>query len=189
MTRRTVTVDRILVLLAGLVLIAAGVTAVLWQLGRLPGATNRFVLAPEVADAPGQTWWAAALGLAGLVLLGLALWWLLSHLARSRPTRLGLPGSSAQGRLSYDVAAVADAAARSLGTQPDVTSVRSTTAYAGGQPLVELKATTSARADVMSIERAVTDVASQLARATGDGVRLRVRVVVGRRAPAPRRVA
>lgn len=189
MTRRTVAVDRLLVLLAGLVLVAAGVGAALWQLGRLPGATDRFVLASGVADAPRQGWWAWALGAAGLVLLAAALWWLLSHLTRHRPTRMGLPGSSAQGRLSYDVSAVADAAARSLGTQPDVTSVRSTTAYAGGQPLVELKATTSARADVTSIERAVADVASQLATATDDRVRLRVRVVVGRRAPAPRRVA
>lgn len=188
MTRKTAAVDRTLVLLTGLVLLAAGVLVVLWRLGALPGAPARFVLAPAVADAPSQGWWPWALALVGLVLVGLGLWWLLSHLARSRPTRLGLPGSSSQGRLSYDVAAVADAAARSLDTRPDVTSVRSATAYASGRPVVDLKATTSARADVRSIERAAVDVAGEVARATDDRVGLRVRVVVGRRAAAPRRV-
>lgn len=189
MTRRTVAVDRVLVLLAGLVLLAVGVLAVLWQLGRLPGAPEHLVMAPGVADAPRQGWWGSALAVAGLVLVGLGLWWLLAHLARSRPTRLGLPGSSPQGRLSYDVGAVADAAARSLGTRPDVTNVRSTAAYAKGRPLADLKATTSARADVASIERAVADLADQVARATDDRVGLRVRVVVGGRAPATRRVS
>lgn len=189
MTRRTVAVDRTLVLLAGLLLLAAGVLGLLWRLGTLSGAPDRFVLASGVADAPSQGWWAWALAAAGLLLVGLGLWWLLAHLARSRPSRLGLPGSSPQGRLSYDVGAVADAAARALRTRPDVTSVRSTTAYAQGRPLVDLKATTSARADVRSIERAVAEVAEQLARATDDRVGLRVRVVVGRRAPAPSRVA
>jgi hypothetical protein len=188
MTRRTVAVDRVLVLLAGLLLIAIGVAAVLWRQRLLPGAKARLVLASGVADAPAQSWWAGALAVAGLLLVGLALWWLLSHLKRSRPTRLGLSGSSAQGRLSYDVGAVADAAARSLGSQPDVTSVRSATAYAGGRPIVDLKATTSARADVAGIERAVAGVAHQLTAATDGTVRLRVRVDVRRRAPAPRRV-
>src|SRR3954449_11670522 len=189
MTRRTVAVDRVLVLLAGLVLIAVGVGAVLWRQGWLPGAKARFVLASGVADAPVQSWWAEALALAGIVLVALALWWLLSHLKRSRPTRLGLPGTSAQGRLSYDVGAVADAAARSLGSQPDVTSVRSATVYAGGRPVIDLKATTSARADVAGIERVVAAVAHQLSTATDDTVRLRVRVDVRRRAPNPRRVS
>lgn len=189
MTRRTLAVDRVLVLLTGVVLVAAGAGAALWQLRWLAGTPDRLVLDPAVADAPRQGWWTVALALVGLLLLGLALWWLLSHLARSRPTRMGLAGSSAEGRLGYDVSAVADAAARSLAARPDVTGVRSSTAYAGGQPLVELRATTSSRADVTSIERAVADVARELATATDDTLRLRVRVVVGRRAPAPRRVA
>jgi hypothetical protein len=143
MSRLTVAVDRIVVVLLALALLAAGAAAAAWQTGRLlpSGMTGGEPLAlPWARDVGDRAWWPWAVGALGVVLIALGVRWLVAHLPR-RPGRTALAGSEPTGRLSLDLQQVASAAAAELATHAGIRSARGHTVEDRGRVLVRVVAT------------------------------------------------
>ncbi|MBO0898373.1 hypothetical protein J1G42_00130 [Cellulomonas sp. zg-ZUI222] len=127
MTRGVRAVNRAAALLVGLVLLAAGVAAVLWWSGllgdwwsRTPSALDAG-RADEVVD---RSWFGGVATVSGVLLGLLALWWLLAHLRTPRVRTLALSGSDGSGRLTLDAAALAGHVAQEARRLPGVVGAR-----------------------------------------------------------------
>ncbi|MGL5817902.1 MAG: hypothetical protein ACRCYR_10090 [Phycicoccus sp.] len=160
MRRRTVALDRVAVLLTGLLLLAVGVAGLVWWRGDLglSGPVDTTV----VTDATEQPWWPWAVGAAGVLLVALGLRWLAAHLRSSRVGDLRLPGSGPQGRLTADVGPVARAAGESLAATPGVRSARGGVDRDRGRLVAHLRATIEPDADLAAVAAASDRVAADL---------------------------
>jgi len=192
MTRRVLGWDRTAALLVGLALLALGVAAVLWGAGQLtrlwPGAPQQLSTA-TATDVYGQSWWRPVSTAVGAVLALLGLWWLLSHLPRTRVGPLRLPGSGPAGRSSLDGGAAVAVAAELLGEVPGVRSASGRLREHRGQVVAEMSLTAGPHADLGALARSVEDVSADLAQVLSrDDVRARVRVRVARQDPSTSRV-
>jgi hypothetical protein len=119
MSRLTLTLDRIATLLVGLVILAAGLYALVWWQDRattIPARLHTSVL----NDVTAEGWWPWAAAIGGLVLVFVGVRWLAAHLPRRSLPAFRLPGSSPRGRLQIESSAVADAAARELSAAPGI---------------------------------------------------------------------
>lgn len=194
MSRAASGVDRVVVLLVGLVLLVVGVAAIAWPLGWLerwvPRTTDRLD-APWLTDAAERDWWPWALGVAGLLLVVLGLRWLVAHVPSRRLGDVGLPGTAATGRLTADAGAVASAAASAVQETPGVRIARGRALDDRARRTVELTVTVEPTADLGAVrdgvERVLADVARML---SSDAVSGRAHVrVAPRKREASTRVA
>lgn len=185
MTRTTVLVDRIAVFLIGLLLLAAGVAAVLWWQGRLAGGRPVQLAAPlRDVDA---SWWPWACGGVGAVLVVVGLWWLSVHrrAPRVRDVRLA-DDANTDGALSADAAAVASAAADVLAQHPAVLKASARASVENRAPTITLTATVAARRSLELAVLAADDTAATVAQMLGERVAVRTRVrVTGRNRRVP----
>lgn len=176
MTRATVLLDRIAVLVIGLLLLAAGAAAVLWWQGRLAGGRPVQLVAPLRVDA---SWWPWACGGVGAVLVVVGLWWLSGHrrAPRVRDVRLA-DDTNTDGTLSADAAAVASAAADVLAQHPAVLKASARASVENRVPTITLTATVAARRSLEPAVLAADDTAATVAQMLGERVAVRTRVRV-----------
>lgn len=189
MTRTLAGLDRLLALLLGLVLVAIGAGAIVWQGGWYHRAP-RSLTAPWLSSATAAGWWPWAAGIGGLVLILLALRWLVAHLPYRRATAVKLAGSDRTGSLTADLAALAAAAATVLADTPGVRSTSGTANTDRGQPTLTLTATIEPTADLAAVTTAAERTVTQLAAALPDpDVAAQVRLRVARSARDQPRVS
>jgi len=192
MGRAVLGFNRLAALVVGLVLIVVGLAAAAWATDLLTkvwaAAPSKLSLTP-VTDTFTMTWWPWAAGIAGAVLILLALWWLLAHLPRRGVGDLSLSGSGKAGRLTVDPAGAASTAADVLAETPGVRSASSRVLRDRGQLVVAVRATVEPTADLRAVVKATDDVAADLAQVLGrDDARARIQLAVARRARQQARV-
>ncbi|OBB58241.1 hypothetical protein A5757_17245 [Mycobacterium sp. 852013-51886_SCH5428379] len=170
MTRSAVALDRLVVALAGLALVAGGAGALWWALG--PRAADPLVLG-SAATAVDQTWWPWAAGGVGVLIILVGLRWLAAHHRPPRTRTLDI------GRgMTADVASVADAAAVALEARPDVVAAGARSVTERGVPTVMLTATVAARAGLPAAVAAVDQVSATVEDMLGGAVAVRSRIRV-----------
>ncbi|MDC7123125.1 hypothetical protein OMK64_16460 [Cellulomonas fimi] len=190
MRRSVLAVDRVLLLLLGLVLVVAGVAAVGWQVGFLsdvwPSAPDR--LAVDTETVTQTSGYPVLLALAGVLLVGLGLWWLVAHLPRRSVGALRLPAGDRAGRLTVDPGPAVATAAEVLAEASDVRAARGSVLRDRGELVVRLRATVDPGADLPAVVAACDRVLADLARVLpSDRLRSRVEISVLREpAAAPR---
>lgn len=181
MSRTTIAVDRLVTFLVAVVLIVVGAAAAVWGTDRVSPFTGALSLGP-VSDATDKTWWPWVIGIAGAVLVLLALRWLLAHLPRRGTGPVKLSGTGRTGRLVADGSSVAEAAAQALQATPGVRSARGRVLTERGQVVARLDATIDADADLTLIAAGADEVSSQLRHVLGrDDLRCQVQLRLARR--------
>jgi hypothetical protein len=190
MKRSVLAVDRVLLLLLGVVLVVAGVAAVGWQIGFLtevwPSAPDR--LAVDTEPVTEASSYPLLLALAGVALVALGLWWLLAHLPRRSVGPLRLPAGDRAGRLTVDPGPAVAVAAEVLSEAPDVRSARGSVLRDRGELVVRLRTTVDPAADLPAVVAACDGVLEELAQVLpSERLRSRVEISVLREpAAAPR---
>lgn len=191
MRRSVLAVDRVLLLLLGVVLVVAGVAAVGWQVGFLaevwPSAPDR--LAVDSGPVTRASSYPVLLALTGVLLVGLGLWWLLAHLPRRSVGPLRLPAGDRAGRLTVDPGPAVAVAADVLSEAPDVRSARGSVLRDRGELVVRLRTTVDPGADLPAVVAACDGVLADLARVLpSERLRSRVEISVLRERTASSRV-
>lgn len=187
MTGRMRVLDRGVVLLVGLALLAAGLVGLDWRYGWLLDLRDR-VDTGQASDVVTTEWWPWAAAGGGVVLGLLGLWWLLAHLRRPGPSSRRLDGSDATGLLEADLRSVAAACADRLAAQAPVLGVRGSTRTVGSRTVVLLSGQVDPYADPASVTDAVAQCADDLAAAfPGEDLTCRVVLDAPRRPRAGRR--
>lgn len=167
MTDRLPTVDRLWVLLLGLVLLGSGLVLLDREyavVGRYPDTVD---LGPtvEVLESPWGPWLVAVVG----VLLGLlALRGLLRRVGRPPATTRRLGASGPTGRLEVDLRSVADSVADRLGTQAPVTGAGGSVRRLGGRDVLLVDAHVTEDADPQVLTAAVAAAHDEVAAAFPD---------------------
>lgn len=180
MSRGRIAVDRMVLLLLGLLILLAGAATTVWGLGRWPDAPAEIDLGP-VRAAPEHPWWPWVLGVGGVVLLVLGLQSLVSHARRRRVRHVALPPTGIKGRARVDLPALAEAAGEALSRAPQVDTVRDRVTVDRGVTVVELTAGTDASVDLHELRVAINRTRDELAAALPPGVcHVRVRLDVRR---------
>ena len=192
MTRGVAAVNRVVALLVGLVLLAAGVAAVLWWSGLLGDWWSRTptALDPTQADQVVDRSWFGGVATVGGVLLGLlALWWLLAHLRTPRVRTVSLDGSDGSGRLTLDASALAGHVAQEARRLPWVVGARAQLDRERGHDVLVSTLQVDPEADLPTLGQ---DVAALVARARDvgslRGMTARTHLAVRRRARGGPRV-
>lgn len=182
MSRGVIALDRVVVLLVGLLLLGGGTLTVLWQLRRfeLPGTpvADGF---DTLSSLPGHPLWMWGLGVVGVLSVLVALRSLWVHARRGRISRVALAGTGTGGRLRADLSAVAHAAAQTLAAGDLVVSAQGTAVVDRGRQVIQLLARTDASVDLQQLQREVDASVADLARMIGDSpVEVRVLLDVRR---------
>lgn len=182
MTRLTRTIDRIATFAVALVLIAAGVLAVVWALDRwldLPRRTDT----ADITTVLTSSWWPWACGFGGLFLILIGLRWVFAHLPSGNVGQLNLPGTGDGGRLRFNAKSAASTAAAVMAELPSVRSARGKVRRDRGQLVVALDATVDPEADLLEVaagaDRVVADLAAVMGRRDLYG-RVRIKVSTSR---------
>ena len=165
MTRVTITIDRVVALLVGTILILVGAGALLWHTGLIPGFPEVFT-AHSLTKAIGTWWWRWAVAAAGLACAALALRWLAAHRPASRATPIELHDSDTPGTVSIDPSAVASAAAAALQQHPAVRSAKSKTVTDRGERTIALAVTAAHPGDLEALIEAIDTTCADIARVT-----------------------
>lgn len=191
MNRGAFRVDRLVLALLGLALLAGGAWLFAWAADLLPAGwwspgTLRLGLDPAVT---GADWWPVALIVGGIILLAIGASWLLSHFRRSTVDRLSLAGDAKGGRLVLDGSALVDGMAAALAAADvDVLGAGGRLVEQKRRLVLDMTASVRAAADLPRVMRACDDVAGHVLRSTGrQDLTCRVRLKVASRSrPAPR---
>ncbi|MBO9553231.1 hypothetical protein [Cellulomonas sp.] len=184
MRRSVLAVDRVLLLLLGLVLVVAGVAAVGWQVGFLrdvwPSAPDQ--VGVDSTQVTGASSYPLLLALAGVVLVVLGLWWLLAHLPRRSVGPLRLPAGGRPGRLQVDPGPAVAAAAEVLAEDPDVRAAGGAVLRDRGELVVRLRTTVEPTASLPDVVATCDRVLADLSRVLpADQLRSRVEISVLRK--------
>jgi len=189
MSRLATGLDRLLVLLVGLVLIVVGAGAILWQLATFSQAPKTLT-APGLVYATTQSWWPWAVGIGGTVLVLLSLRWLGAHVPGRKVHAVKLAGSDATGKLTLDLSALAAAAAEALAEAPGVRSATGKAVTDRGRRTLELIATIEPTADLAAVTGSADRVGADLDRALAEpAIATRVHLHSARRARSGPRVS
>ncbi|PRY15373.1 hypothetical protein [Kineococcus rhizosphaerae] len=192
MSRSVLGLDRVLAVLAALLLIVAGAATAAWgagELDRVWAASPQRLNLQTASDVLATAWWPWVAGLVGVVLAVLAVWWLLAHIPRRGVPSLPLPGTARTGRLSIAPDAPVEVAADVLAETPGIRSARGRVLRDRGRLVVALDATVEPDADLLDVVAATDTVSAQLAEVLGrDDARARVRLRVARHARHQTRV-
>ncbi|KQU65224.1 hypothetical protein ASD62_10360 [Phycicoccus sp. Root563] len=187
MTRLAAAVDRVVVLVVGLVLVVVGVAGIAWQLDLVAQLPTKLDAA-WATDLPEQGWWPWALGAAAVLLALVALRWIGAHAPSRKLATHPLAGSGPEGRLRIDLDALASATADRLAEAPSVRSAKGAALGGRASGAVEVTATVDSRADLGHVRTAIAEVGAELARATDGTVPARYRVRVARPERTARRL-
>lgn len=180
MTRGTTRSDRLVSAFVGLLLLAAGVLAVLWSLDVVPALSADRVAVAGAQDLADAAWWPWALLVGGAVLALAALAWCLAHLRRAGLRTIALEGSGPEGRLRVRLDAVAAAAAASAERRIGLESASGHTGHGPEAGLVEVAVTARHDATLEEVRRDLAEVDAEVATATAGAVPVRYRVTVAR---------
>jgi len=191
MSRSVLAVDRVVVLLLGLLLIVVGVAAVGWQTGFLaavwPDVPDE--VAVDTAQLTDGASFAVLAGVVGGALVVIGLWWLLAHLPRRSVGSLRLPSGPEAGRLVVDPGPAVATAAEVLADDPLIRSARGAVLADRGELVVRLRATVDPDADLGTVVAACDRVLADLAHVLpADQLRSRVELSVLRRGAVGPRV-
>jgi len=191
MRRGALAVDRVVVLLLGLLLLVLGIAIVGWQAGFLDDVwssapSSLAVDSRQVTDD--GTFVPLAIA-AGVILVLLGLWWLGAHIPARGVGSLRLPPGDVPGVLTVDPGAAVDAAADVLEDDPQVLSARGAVLTDRKQLVARLRVTAYPDADLGSLIRSCDAVLADLARVLPEQqLTSRVELSVRRRAPERARV-
>jgi len=189
MSRLATGLDRLAVLLVGLVLIVVGAGAILWQLATFSQAPKSLT-APGLVHAGTQSWWPWAVGIGGAVLVLLSLRWLGAHVPGRKVHDAKLAGSDATGKLTVDLSALAAAAAEALAEAPGVRSATGKAVTDRGRRTLELIVTMEPTADLAAVTAAADKVGADLNQALAEpAIATRVHLHTACRARSGPRVA
>ena len=194
MSRKLVALDRIATLLLAVLLLGGGLAALDWRYGWVLSYPDR-TRTSAALELTTAGWWPWAAGAVGVVLILLGLWWLLAHLRRGIEPTLRLPATDPSGKVTADLASLADAAADDFQSRAPVDHVRGTARRIGSDHVIEIRAHVDPRADGDSITQAARSATGDVARAFPDGS-VTCRIILDsprthrglRRAPATARV-
>lgn len=177
MSRRLAAVDRTLVLILAVVLLAAGLLALEWRFQLISSGYPEEIGLGGLGSVTQTPWWPWALAGAGLILGMLGLVWLLLHLARPSVQQMGLAQSQADGRLHVDLASLASAVGEQLAGLAPLDHVRSRSTGTAAHPVLQVRADLAPGARGRDIQEAVAQCAEDLRRALPDAdVRLQLLV-------------
>lgn len=163
MSRSTVALDRVVTVVVGLSLIAAGAAGIWWWSDRSPMAPT--VSTASTTDLIEMAWWPWASAAVGVILVLLGLRWILSHLRRHNVSTLHLNGSGRGGRLDVAASKVAGAAADAFSDTLGVRSARGVVVRDRGQLVARLLAVIEPSADLAHLAERADIVSAQLAQA------------------------
>lgn len=166
MSRSAAFFDRFLALLIGVVLIAVGIGALIWNTSLLPDKPE-VLTAPGLVTATDSSWWPWVIGIGGVVLILLALRWLFAHRPATKLKDLQLAGSGREGALVADVGSVAEGAARALESSPGVHSAKSKAIVDRGTRTVDLTVTLDTAEDLRRVADRVDEVCADVAHVLG----------------------
>lgn len=183
MNRKVYGVDRVVLTLLALVLVAVGAWLLAWVLDLLPsGWWNPGRVRVGVTEGLTQNgWWPWALLVGGLLLAAIGAAWFVNHFRSSSVSTLSLRGDAEGGRLLLDSSALADGAAAALVAASDwVSGAKGKIVEQRRQLVLDLTATVRPDADLGAVSRTCDAVAAQVLRSTGrDDMACRVRLTVG----------
>ena len=169
--------NRTVLVLIGLVLLAAGVGGLLLSLDLIAGGTGRWPVVPDpVAEFATSTWWLPwAVAAAAVVVALLGLWWLLAQFRVDWPSHLDLTGDRPDGTTTLAAGALTDA------VEYDAASIRgvaSASASLRSQPTrrLELTVDLAAFADVGEVRRRLEQQTAARARQVIDQPNLPIRI-------------
>ncbi|WP_051639838.1 hypothetical protein [Cellulomonas sp. URHE0023] len=191
MRRGALAVDRVVVLLLGLVLIALGVAVVGWQAGFLEDVWPSVPPSVQVdsSEVTGTGSFVVLAVAAGAVLVGLGGWWLAAHIPRRGVGPLRLPPGDVPGVLTVLPAPAVATAADVLADEPGVLSARGAVLTDRKQRVVRLRVAVYPDADLASViascDRVLADLAVVL---PDDQLRSRLELSVRREASERARV-
>ena len=158
--------DRLATLVAGIVVTAIGVAAVLWPIHVVRAAPGRISAGP-VVRATTSAWWPWELAGAGTLLVLVGLVWLISHVPMRKAPVLRVPGTTDPGFIAVNLDGVALAAAAALEQESNVQSAKGKAVIDRGISTVELTVTVSHPAGLAGVITAVDTTCAHVARATG----------------------
>lgn len=171
---------RLVVVVAGVLLVALGLLAIDWRTGTVLRLDPRLDLA-GLSRAVDSGWWPWVAALAGVLLVLLALRWVLALLPGRGPGHARLPGSDQRGTLELDLRSVASVAATRLEELGPLTGVRHTTAGSVAGGVLQLRARLEPDADVDHVVAAIRRCTEEVEQTTSGQVALRVLVDAPRR--------
>lgn len=180
MSRATWALDRMAVVVTGLLLIALGALGFVWRMDvwsalKQPSDTS------GLGDVLNSDWWPWAVTGAGLLLILVGLRWLWAHLPGRSVGDLNLPGTGEHGRLRFSAKAAASTAADILADLPAVRSTKGTVLRDRGQLVVDLKATVDPDVNLEELAESADQIVADLATVTGrKDIYGRVHIVVSR---------
>lgn len=185
MSGGVIVASRVLGVLAGLLLLAAGVAVTGWSFGSWDASS---VVVPSNVDATAarsaldDPWAPWVLGTVGLACALAAIAWLVAMLPARRVSMLDLPASDQTGTLRVDVSSVAHAAAEQL-AHAGASRPHGRTLVDRRQSVVDLDLTLARDADIAAVAQRAESVNAQTARVLGRrDVHFRVRLRPVRRA-------
>lgn len=179
--------DRVLVLLAGLGLVAGGLVLLDWEPGRVLDL-EPVLHTGSALDLLDRDWWPWAQGGAGAVLALLALWWLLAHLPRRGPARVGLPAPEGSDRVALATGALGEVLAERVESTGALDHAHVDVARHRGLTTVTVRARVQQDADLVAVREAVAEVAAEVGSALPEaGLAVQFRVAAPRRAGSTRR--
>ena len=180
MNRTVLRLDRVLLAVAGLVLVGVGVAALLWTTGTLAGLVDGVpgeLDTSVVTEAASQPWWPYATGALAVVLAVVALWWMLAHLPARTVAEQDLPGSTRGARLRISRSAVADATAHAARRLPSVHKAAATLRDEGAELVLSLLVTIDPATDLPELANRLDGVLADAAGVLADD-RLRSRTTL-----------
>ena len=181
--------DRLVGLVLGLLLVAAGLLLVDWHLDQVLALPERVDLS-GLASATDAGWWPFAALAVAIVLLLLGLRWLVAHLPRVRSASTRLPDTSGAGRIELDTGSLAKAVAGSVQSPLALPSASGQARTHGGRATVEVAAHVSRSTEVREVREVGERAARQVAEAfPSGGVRFRLVVDAPRRTASVKRLA
>ena len=178
MTRTATAMDRVATCVVGMLAIALGVAAILWNRDVIKDFPARIEI-PWAEDLVDHSWWPWAVGAGGVLLVLLALRWLIAHVPLRRVKEITVPGSNSHNSITADLGAVAEGASASLEDFDEVSRVRGKALLDRGVRTIDLRVTL--RRSVVSGSETLSELISRVTD-TGD----QVESMVGDPSVAPR---
>ncbi|MDF3304295.1 hypothetical protein P3H15_04605 [Rhodococcus sp. T2V] len=168
MTHRTAAVNRLIVLLVGLVLLGFGAYAIAWDL-QVPIVrewVSRYDRA-RVTALPDQGWWGWALAATVVVGLVFGIVLLALDLTRRRTSAVAVPDRESGTYVTVDLGSLANGVASELAQYPGVRQTRARAVVERGLPTLSIVVTADPTLDIHDFTRTSEDVASWVASTLG----------------------
>jgi hypothetical protein len=170
--------DRVVLLVVGLLLVLLALVVVDWRHHLVLSSYADSLQTGRLEDAVDSWWFPWLFAVVGVLLGALGLRWILGHVGSRGPAVLRTSASSESGRIEVDLRSLADVAAAHLATQAPIAHARGTTRKAGLTSVVELHAHVDPAADVESLTAAAAACSDQITAAFPDDL-VTCRIVLG----------